>query len=266
MGSGGGGGGGGNSRPTAGKSRARTRQPIRPTAPPKPKPIQRDVTKAASAKRAEVGVKYTPTGATIKTTTSMTPGGISPGAVRATLGAASPEAAKAGSRLAKAEGALAGRTDITTEGLGDLSRRINIGQMPAGRVTVPGVGSAALNVLNVAGQKMASTLLDKLIAGEKAVTDTSGRIMGTTDKGGTYTGRPDFKPSPTILSTGRDEPRPDVTPAVTPEVTPEVVADDMQAGLTAQESRRRRTRRFGGAGTFEEKGILMAGAGKRPTV
>jgi hypothetical protein len=138
--------------------------------------------------------------------------------------------------------------------------------MPAGRVTVPGVGSAALNVLNVAGQKMASTLLDKLIAGEKAVTDKSGRIMGTTDEGGTYTGRPDFKPSPTILSTGRDEPRPDVSPAVTPEVTPEVVADDMQAGLTAQESRRRRTRRFGGAGTFEEKGILMAGAGKRPTV
>ena len=266
MGSGGGGRGGGSSRPTAGKSRARTRQPIRPTAPPKPKPIQRDVTKAASAKRAEVGIKYTPTGATVKTTTSMTPGGISPGAVRAALGAASPEAAKAGSRLAKAEGALAGRTDITTEGLGDLSRRVNIGQLPEGRFTVPGVGSTALNVLNAAGKKMASTVLDKLIAGEKAVTDKSGRIMGTTDKGGTYTGRTDFKPSPTILSTGRDEPRPDVTPVVTPEVTPEVVLDDVQSGFTAEESRRRRTRRFGGGGLVEEKGILLSSTGKRPTV
>ena len=77
---------------------------------------------------------------------------------------------------------------------------------------------------------------------------------------------PIFKPSPTILSTGRDEPRPDVTPVVTPEVTPEVVADDVQTGFTAEESRRRRTRRFGGGGLVEEKGILSSSTGKRPTV
>jgi hypothetical protein len=224
----------------------------------------------AAEKLKEVGVKYTPTGATIKTTTSMVPGGISPGAVSATIGAtgapkgATPKEVEA--YRGKVVGALAGRTDVTTEGLGDLAKRINVGQLPAGEVKVPGVGTAAMNILNIAGKKMATTTLEKLVAGEKAVTDPSGRIMGTVGEGGAYTGRTDFKPTTTILAPSEPEPetvRADVTPEITPEITPEVtaMADDTILGRG-----RRRTKRAGPAGTMEEVGILVRGAGPRRTV
>lgn len=172
--------------------------------------------------------------------------GLSPGDVLATVGSSGY------GQVASTK--LSGRTDITTEGLGDLARRVNIGQMPAGRVTVPGVGSAALNVLNVAGQKTASTILDKLIAGEKAVTDTSGRIMGTTDERGVYTGRPDFDPTQPKLEKGSDP-----EPVITPEVTPEIVPDDTEEASTIVSRGKRRTRgkRSGLAGKDEEYGILV---------
>jgi len=214
----------------------------------------------AAEKLKEVGVKYTPTGATIKTTTSMVPGGISPSAVKAAVGGT------AGIGASKAAAALAGRTDVTVEGLGDLAKRVNVGQLPAGEVKVPGVGTAAMNILNIAGKKMATTTLEKLVAGEKAVTDPSGRIMGTVGEGGAYTGRTDFKPTTTILAPSEPEPetvRADVTPEITPEITPEVtaMADDTVLGRG-----RRRTKRAGPAGTMEEVGVLVRGAGPRRTV
>jgi hypothetical protein len=70
--------------------------------------------------------------------------GLAPGDVLATIGTSGY------GQVAAAK--LAGRTDISKEQLGDLATRTNIGQLPAGRVSVPGVGTAALNVLNVVSQ------------------------------------------------------------------------------------------------------------------
>jgi len=221
--------------------------------PPRPKTSvnrQAQRPKAAMTKQAEVGVRYTPSGATIGRIGDYRPGGVSPGEVTATVGAG-------------AVGGLAGRVDVTKEGLGDLARRINVGQLPAGNVSVPGAGTVALNILNIAGQKMAKTTLEKLVAGERAVTDPSGRIMGTVGEAGAYTGRADFRPS-TIMAAGEPEPtRPDSAPAVTPEITPEItpLADETVLGRG-----RRRTKRAGPAGTMEEFGVLVRGAGPRATV
>jgi hypothetical protein len=120
-----------------------------------------------------------------------------------------------------------------------------------------------MNVLNIAGKKMATTTLEKLVAGEKAVTDPSGRIMGTVGEGGAYTGRTDFKPT-TIMAAGEPEPvRADVTPEITPEITPEVTA---LADETVLGRGRRRTKRAGPAGTMEEIGVLVRGGSPRATV
>jgi hypothetical protein len=247
MGSGGGGGGTGE---RGGGARRRTRQPTRPTTAPAPKPIVTDVREAALGKKAEVGVRYTPSGATIGKVSDYRPGGVSPGEVMATVGAG-------------AVGGLAGRTDVTVEGLGDLAKRINVGQLPAGEIKIPGAGTVAMNVLNIAGKKMATTTLEKLVAGEKAVTDPSGRIMGTVGEGGAYTGRTDFKPT-TIMAAGEPEPvRADVTPEITPEITPEVTA---LADETVLGRGRRRTKRAGPAGTMEEIGVLVRGGSPRATV
>ena len=171
--------------------------------------------------------------------------GLAPGDVLATIGTSGY------GQVASAK--LAGRTDVSREQLGDLATRTNIGQLPAGRVSVPGVGTAALNVLNVVGQRSAKTILDKIIEGGEPITDSSGRVVGAKGESGTFS----------VAPTGRDEPqRSDITPEVTPEVTPE--RDDAPLatrGRTAFTRDRRRTRaaRFGQAGLGEE-GILLRGA------
>lgn len=96
--------------------------------------------------------------------------GLAPGDVLATIGTSGY------GQVAAAK--LAGRTDVSREQLGDLATRTNIGQLPAGRVSVPGVGTAALNVLNVVGQRSAKTILDKIIEGGEPITDSSGRVVG----------------------------------------------------------------------------------------
>jgi len=85
----------------------------------------------------------------------------------------------------------------------------------------------------------------------------------------TFTGKSGYTPTgvkidETILA--KDEPetvRADVTPEITPEITPEVtaMADDTVLGRG-----RRRTKRAGPAGTMEEVGVLVRGAGPRRTV
>jgi len=175
--------------------------------------------------------------------------GLAPGDVLATIGSSG------FGQVASAR--LAGRTDISKEQLGDLAKRTNIGQLPAGRVSVPGVGSAALNVLNVIGQRSAKTILDRLIEGGDPITDSSSRVVGARGESGTFS-----VASPTAAATAEGQPqRPDITPEVTPEVTPE--RDDVPLatrGRTAFTRDRRRTRgaRFGQAGLGEE-GILLRG-------
>ena len=179
--------------------------------------------------------------------------GLAPGDVLATIGTSGY------GQVAAAK--LAGRTDVSREQLGDLATRTNIGQLPAGRVSVPGVGTAALNVLNVVGQRSAKTILDKIIEGGEPITDSSGRVVGAKGESGTFSVAPPAAPS--VSPTGRDEPqRSDITPEITPEVTPE--RDDAPLatrGRTAFTRDRRRTRaaRFGQAGLGEE-GILLRGA------
>ena len=177
--------------------------------------------------------------------------GLAPGDVLATIGTSGY------GQVAAAK--LAGRTDVSREQLGDLATRTNIGQLPEGRVSVPGVGTAALNVLNVVGQRSAKTILDKIIEGGEPITDSSGRVVGAKGESGTFSVAPPAAPS--VSPAGRDEPqRSDITPEITPEVTPE--RDDAPLatrGRTAFTRDRRRTRaaRFGGATNLEAQGILL---------
>lgn len=178
--------------------------------------------------------------------------GLEPGEVLATIGSSGY------GQIAAAK--LAGRTDVSREQLGDLATRTNIGQLPAGRASVPGVGSVALNVLNVIGQRSAKTILDRIIEGDEPITNPSGRVVGARGESGTFSVAPPAAPS--VSPTGRDAPQmSDITPEVTPEVTPE--RDDAPLatrGRTAFTRDRRRTRaaRFGQAGLGEE-GILLRG-------
>ena len=178
---------------------------------------------------------------------------LAPGDVLATIGTSGY------GQVASAK--LAGRTDVSKEQLGDLATRTNIGQLPEGRVSIPGVGTAALNILNVIGKASAKTILDRIIEGDEPITNPSGRVVGARGESGTFSVAAPAAPS--VSPTGRDDPQmSDITPEVTPEVTPE--RDDVPLatrGRTAFTRDRRRTRaaRFGQAGLGEE-GILLRGA------
>tara|TARA_R110000764_G_scaffold210149_1_gene296099 strand:- start:75 stop:701 length:627 start_codon:yes stop_codon:yes gene_type:complete len=138
---------------------------------------------------------------------------------------------------------------------------------------IPSITGAAINTL---GGFFNKRLAGQLRTGSTSATPVTAKfgpsqnelVVGVVTKDGVYSGRQQFNPKQTILADNRGETvsKPDVTPVVTPEVTPEVVPDDTQLGFPAEESRRRRTRRFGAGGSVEEKGILMSSTGNRPTV
>ncbi len=209
-----GGGGGGKVTPP------RPKTSVNRPPPPKPKPIQTDVKKAASAKQAEVGVRYTPTGPKIgREDDYQRAQGMSPLAVKAITG--SDEMA----------GKLSGRDDINKDNLGDLQTRAGAGQMADMRVGVGGL-SVAANVLNTIGKKNARNIMQKIADGADPVFDSSGRIMGATSEnamgGRVYSGRPEYNPMNTggLMGGGSN-----TTPAP-PESAPEAPAPEDATGGT----------------------------------
>jgi hypothetical protein len=157
--------------------------------------------------------------------------------------------------------------------MGQLATRARVGQLPAGDVTIPGVGSAALNIANIAGKKAASNIMStiasdaptmkdgKVTYDTKLVTDKGtgaatkfGDIQGYV-KGGRYTGRGDYSPDllagGPVLETVRDKPQKDDSPDPAPrpkiEDKPEVVVDADMGTLTTK--RRRGSGRKGAFGT-----------------
>lgn len=188
--------------------------------------------------------------------------GPSPGDVMATFGAVD------GMNRDVVAANVAGRPGLNVSNMGNLATRARVGQLPEGRVTIPGVGSAVLNVANIAGKKMASSLM-KTIAGDAptmkdgkvsygttVVTDSGtgsatsyGNIAGVVE-GGRYTGRGDFDPDLTVTgpvvaakptrTTGDGG---DASP--TPAPPPPVVPSDLSAA-----ARRKRVATLGaGSGT-----------------
>jgi len=306
-GGGGGGGGGGSPRPrprprtdpNRGVERGRRAEPARPapskakaapkvTKPsaPRDKPAAKPPAKtgarlgdtggAASEKMREVGVRYTPTstpdgGLAMKADIRKTgPSGdlarirgASPGDVLATVGTLPTVSADV------AAANIAGRPGLNRDVLGDLATRARVGQLPPGEVQVPGVGTAALNILNIAGKKSAMTLLTalakdeptmkdgKIEYGTEIVKDERGGVAGLVDKStGRYTGRPDLDPTTPVVEKDPDSV---IQPEITPEITPE--RDDepvLLRGRDAAARRRTRSARFGQAGLGEE-GILLRG-------
>jgi len=112
--------------------------------------------------------------------------GLSPLDVRATVGS-SPYGREAAA-------ALAGRSDITVPQLGNLASRANIGQLPQMRVGGVVVPSVQTNLLNLAGKKVATGILDRLVSGGTPET-RDGFIQGVTDTEGKFFGRADVAPS-----------------------------------------------------------------------
>jgi len=192
--------------------------------------------------------------------------GPSPGDVMATFGAVD------GMNRDVVAANVAGRPGLNVSNMGNLATRARVGQLPEGRVTIPGVGSAALNVANIAGKKMASSLM-KTIAGDAptmkdgkvsygttVVTDSGtgsatsyGNIAGVVE-GGRYTGRGDFDPDLTVTgpvvaakptrTTGDGG---DASP--TPAPPPPVVPSDLSAA-----ARRKRVATLGaGSGTAAQR-------------
>lgn len=158
---------------------------------------------------------------------------------------------------------VAGRTGLNVRNMGQLATRARVGQLPAGNVMIPSVGSAALNIANIAGKKAASNIMStiasdaptmkdgKVTYGTKLVTDKGtgaatkfGDIQGYV-KGGRYTGRGDYSPDllagGSVLETVRDKPQKDDSPDPAPlpkiEDKPEVVADADMGTLTTKRRR-----------------------------
>ena len=217
----------------------------------------------ASEKMREVGVRYTPTstpdgGLKIKADIRKTAPsgelarerGPSPGDVLATVG----DLPGVGRDTAAAN--IAGRPGLNKDVLGDLATRAREGQLPAGKITVPGAGSAALNLLNLAGKKSAMSILTKIAKDEpvikdgrvtystEIVKDERGGIAGVVEPGpieGTkvYSGRPEF--NPLAAPEPEQEPEPIAAP-IEPAV--EDVTQDTLLAPTKKRARATRSKRF----------------------
>ena len=194
--------------------------------------------------------------------------GPSPGDVMATFGAVD------GMNRDVVAANVAGRPGLNVSNMGNLATRARVGQLPEGRVTIPGVGSAALNVANIAGKKMASSLM-KTIAGDAptikdgkvsygatVVTDSGtgsatryGNIAGVVE-GGRYTGRGDFDPDLTVTGpvmaakpTRARGDGGDASPTPAPAPPSPVVPSDLSAA-----ARRKRVATLGaGSGTAAQR-------------
>ena len=102
--------------------------------------------------------------------------------------------------------------------------------------------------------------------GDVAGVVTTKTIMGVPVT--TFSGQPGYGPTGVKIVEGpreREPVRADITPEVTPEVTSEItpLADATETVLGRG---RRRTKRAGQAGSVEEFGVLVSGAGPRATV
>jgi hypothetical protein len=194
--------------------------------------------------------------------------GPSPGDVMATFGAVD------GMNRDVVAANVAGRPGLNVANMGQLATRARVGQLPEGRVTIPGVGSAALNVANIAGKKVASSLM-KTIAGDAptmkdgkvsygttVVTDSGtgsatryGNIAGVVE-GGRYTGRGDFDPDLTVTGpvmaakpTRARGDGGDASPTPAPAPPSPVVPSDLSAA-----ARRKRVATLGaGSGTAAQR-------------
>ena len=194
--------------------------------------------------------------------------GPSPGDVMATFGAVD------GVNRDVVAANVAGRPGLNVANMGQLATRARVGQLPEGRVTIPGVGSAALNVANIAGKKMASSLM-KTIAGDAptmkdgkvsygttVVTDSGtgsatsyGNIAGVVE-GGRYTGRGDFDPDLTVTGpvvaakpTRTRGDGGDASPTPAPAPPPSAQSSDLSAA-----ARRKRVATLGaGSGTAAQR-------------
>jgi len=194
--------------------------------------------------------------------------GPSPGDVMATFGAVD------GMNRDVVAANVAGRPGLNVANMGQLATRARVGQLPEGRVTIPGVGSAALNVANIAGKKMASSLM-KTIAGDAptmkdgkvsygttVVTDSGtgsatsyGNIAGVVE-GGRYTGRGDFDPDlavtgPVVAAkpTRTRGDGGDASPSPAPAPPPPAQSSDLSAA-----ARRKRVATLGaGSGTAAQR-------------
>jgi len=289
-GGGGGGGGGGGADRNRGVERGRTRQPAvavtkpavsRPTggedkpSRPAPKPATKAPTGAkpgvtggpASEKMREVGVKYGFDGkAEIKKTAPSgelaKERGPSPGDVLATVGDLP------GIDRDTAAANIAGRPGLNKDVLGDLATRAREGQLPTGEVTVPGAGTAALNLLNLAGKKSAMSILTKIAKDEpvikdgkvtystEIVKDERGGVAGIVEPGpieGTkvYSGRPEF--NPLAAPESEQEPEPIAAPI---EPVVEDVTQDTLLAPTKKRARGTRSKRFAGETLLEGGGVL----------
>ena len=289
MGSGGGGGGGGGGDRNRGVERGRTKQPpvsvtrpsppvdrgedkpSRPAAPKTPAPTTGaklgDTGGPASEKMREVGVKYGFDGkADIKKTAPSgelaKERGPSPGDVLATVGDLP------GIDRDTAAANIAGRPGLDKDVLGDLATRAREGQLPAGKVVVPGAGTAALNLLNLAGKKSAMSILTKIAKDEpvikdgkvtyatEIVKDERGGVAGIVEPGpieGTkvYSGRPEFNP----LAAPEAEQEPEPAPAPTDSVVEDVEQTTLLSP-TKKRARGTRSKRFAGETLLEGQGAL----------
>jgi hypothetical protein len=174
--------------------------------------------------------------------------GLSPGDVLATIGTSG--------YGQQAAAKLAGTTKVTKEQLGGLATRANIGQLPPGEVQVPGMGTAALNLLNLAGKTTAKSILDKIIEGGDPVTNERGDVVGAVTEGavkGTkvYTGQSQF--NPLTGDTTKQEPEPVSEPTAP-------VAEDVETETllspTKKRARATRSKRFAGETLLEGQGAL----------
>ena len=176
--------------------------------------------------------------------------GLSPGEVLATIGTSG--------YGQQAAAKLAGSTKVTKEQLGGLATRANIGQLPPGEVQIPGVGTAALNLMNIAGKATAKSILDKIIEGGDPVTNERGDIVGAVTEGavkGTkvYTGQSQFNPL-TGDTTGQE-------PEPVSEPTAPVVEDVQEETLLSPTKKRARGTRFKkltGDTLLEGGGVLVS--------
>lgn len=189
--------------------------------------------------------------------------GPSPGDVMATLGSV------AGVNRDIVAANVAGRPGLNVENMGDLaSRARGEGQLPAGEITVPGVGTAALNLLNLAGKKSAMSLLTKIAKDEpvikdgkvtystEIVKDDRGSVVGIVEPGlieGTkvYSGRPEFNP----LAAPEPEQEPEPIAAPIEPVVEDVTQDTLLAP-TKKRARATRSKRFAGETLLEGGGVL----------
>jgi len=229
----------------------------------------------ASEKMREVGVRYTPTstpdgGLEIKADIRKTAPsgelarerGPSPGDVLATVGDLP------GVDRDTAAANIAGRPGLNKDVLGDLATRAREGQLPAGEITVPGAGTAALNLLNLAGKKSAMSLLTKIAKDEpvikdgkvaystEIVKDERGGIAGIVEPGlikGTkvYSGRPEFNP----LAAPEPEQEPELIAAPIEPFVEDVTQDTLLAP-TKKRARATRSKRFAGETLLEGGGVL----------